>query len=222
MTRAYDRAYVGDAMTVLAEFFDYGVNDYGVEGDEVADLFCMSELSARFADGHPSVVGGMSGSELFCRLAEKCGSAEGTFPKPVVRYSRTPEYWVGWAAAYAQWRLDISFDLLFSVVPYDDFRALYYPWHEVGEERFARLVAERALAAPRPTALARLRKQLGLTQRELAYRSGVALRSIQVYEQREKDINSAKASSLAALARELHCSMEDLLEPVFTLDEDAA
>ena len=34
----------------------------------------------------------------------------------------------------------------------------------------------------------------------------------QVYEQRNKDINKAQALSLAKIARELACGIEDLLE----------
>ena len=42
--------------------------------------------------------------------------------------------------------------------------------------------------------------------------SGVSLRSIQMYEQRNKDINKAQAESLYCLAKALGCTMEDLLE----------
>ena len=42
--------------------------------------------------------------------------------------------------------------------------------------------------------------------------SGVSLRSIQMYEQRNKDINKAQSESLYRLAKALGCTMEDLLE----------
>ena len=42
--------------------------------------------------------------------------------------------------------------------------------------------------------------------------SGVPVRSIQQYEQRRKDLNKAAAETVAALARALFCSVEDLLE----------
>ena len=69
------------------------------------------------------------------------------------------------------------------------------------EERVAKLVAERIEQARGETRLAAMRKRLGLSQRELAHRSGVSLRSIQMYEQRNKDINRAQACSVAALSR---------------------
>ena len=46
----------------------------------------------------------------------------------------------------------------------------------------------------------------------LAEKSGVALRMIQQYEQRAKDINKATAISVVALAKTLGCQVEDLLE----------
>ena len=62
------------------------------------------------------------------------------------------------------------------------------------------------------TNLKRIRLIYGCSQRELAEMSGVSLRSIQMYEQRNKDINKAQAESLYCLAKGLGCTMEDLLE----------
>ena len=223
MTFAYDRIYLADAMAVLAEFFDYAVNDYGAEGDEVADLFCMSSWGDMFSKGNPSVVSGMSGPELFAHLSVEFGYGDANLPNPHFRFEKTPDYWAGWVAAFIQWRLGIAFDELFRIMPYDDLVRLYHPWHEASEERFCELFAEwaRDCEVRTPTRLACLRSELRLTQRELAYRSGVGLRSIQMYEQRQKDINKAQAQTLLRLSRALHCSMEDLMEPVFTLDEVA-
>lgn len=50
------------------------------------------------------------------------------------------------------------------------------------------------------------------TQKELSERSGVSLRSIQMYEQRNKDINKASAETIYRLSKALGCNMEDLIE----------
>ncbi len=55
----------------------------------------------------------------------------------------------------------------------------------------------------------RLRAQL--SQRQLAEFSGVLIRTIQQYEQRQKDINKAQAETLILLARTLACPPEALL-----------
>lgn len=57
-----------------------------------------------------------------------------------------------------------------------------------------------------------LQKAAGLSQSQLAKASGVGLRSIQLYEQRQKDINKAHAIALYRLSRALRCTMEQLLE----------
>ena len=48
-----------------------------------------------------------------------------------------------------------------------------------------------------------------VTERE---QSGVNLRSIQMYEQRNKDINKASADTIYRIANTLGCTMEDLIE----------
>jgi transcriptional regulator with XRE-family HTH domain len=56
------------------------------------------------------------------------------------------------------------------------------------------------------------RSSYGCTQAALAKLSGVSLRSIQMYEQRNKDINKASAESLYRISKVLGCTIEDLLE----------
>ena len=55
------------------------------------------------------------------------------------------------------------------------------------------------------------RKAAGLTQRELALRSGLSIRTIQHYEQGSMDLDLAAASTVYCLALALGCPMEDLL-----------
>lgn len=58
----------------------------------------------------------------------------------------------------------------------------------------------------------KMNELVGLNQRELAELSGVPLRTIQQYEQRQKDINKAQAQYLVMLAQVLCCDMRDLME----------
>lgn len=219
----YPKDYLEDAMGALAGFFDYAVNDYGAEGPLVADLFARSTLGRLFEQGAPWVVSGRSGVELFLDLSRELGFTDASaFPPPRWRSGRTAEYWAGWVAAYAHWRLGLTFRRLFEALPFDELAALYDPWHEASEERFVAVVRDRVESRGRPTNLSRIRRAIGYTQDELAQLSGVALRSIQMYEQRNKDINHARAETLASLARALRCPMEDLLEVGPTAEKDAA
>lgn len=61
------------------------------------------------------------------------------------------------------------------------------------------------------TKLQNLRKQAGLTQRELASRSGVSLRTVQKYEIEDLDIDKATVVVVYRMALVLGCSVEDLI-----------
>ena len=65
------------------------------------------------------------------------------------------------------------------------------------------------------------RKAAKLTQRELAERSGVALRTLPYYEQGVLDINNASAATVCRLALALDCDMIQLLHLDTILSFDA-
>ena len=69
------------------------------------------------------------------------------------------------------------------------------------------------------TNLKQKRKAAGLTQHELAGRSGVSVRTLQYYEQGVLDINKAAAATVYRLACALDCPMFEVLELDSILDE---
>ena len=91
---------------------------------------------------------------------------------------------------------------------------MYSPYHEMDIRQFCDTMNERYSAAQPETNLKALRQRADLSQRELSEQSGVPLRTIQQYEQRQKSINKAQAEYLLMLARTLCCDMEDLLEKI--------
>ena len=56
-----------------------------------------------------------------------------------------------------------------------------------------------------------IRTSRGLTQKELAKKSGVNFRMIQHYEQGDKDLNRAAVETVIKLARALDCNITDLI-----------
>lgn len=64
------------------------------------------------------------------------------------------------------------------------------------------------------------RKARGLTQHELATRSGVSIRTLQYYEQGVLDINKASAATVCRLALALDCEMISLLDLDVILGDD--
>ena len=89
---------------------------------------------------------------------------------------------------------------------------MYYTLHKADITKFADIVDEKIKEYFKDTNLKCIRASYGCTQAELAKRSGVSLRSIQMYEQRNKDINKASADAVYCISKVLGCSMENLLE----------
>ena len=57
-----------------------------------------------------------------------------------------------------------------------------------------------------------MRKNAGLSQSELAELTGISVRTIQQYEQRQKNINRAQVDYLVRFSRALDCDVMDLIE----------
>lgn len=135
-------------------------------------------------------------------------------PQPRYTADRSPEYWAGWALAYYQWETALSFLDILECVPLDDIIRMYSPYHEMDIRQFCDRMNELYREANPETRLKQVRQRAGLSQSELAEHSGVPVRTIQQYEQRQKNINKAKAEYLVMLARVLNCPAEELLEPI--------
>lgn len=211
MMHAYDEQYLDDAMQNLGEAFDYVSNDCGVELDVFLDLFITGGVAEQFGSGVPRYVAGMSGIELVLEVIRRAGW-ERKLPEAQVTYDRSAEYWCGWILAYYQWHTGRSYKNIRQHISMREILKLYPTLHEAAEEKFIDTVNRMIQRKNLPTQLQVLRKAVGYSQKELAEKSGVALRMIQQYEQRAKDINKAAGVNLVALAQTLGCRMEDLLE----------
>ena len=132
--------------------------------------------------------------------------------EPEEHFGRSREYWIGWALCYYQWFSGRSYSEIFKVLSYEDLANMYHTLHEADITKFVDIADEKIRAHFKDTNLKRFRTSYGCTQAELAKRSGVTLRSIQMYEQRNKDINKASADALYRISRVLGCNMESLLE----------
>lgn len=213
MIHAYDKSYLAAAQKNLARMLDYLVNDLHYSLETVWQWFLTSELSARFEQGDCSVLVGLSGVELARIVLEQAGEAV-SMRWPSYSYDRSPEYWTGWAIAYYQWDTGLRFSEIEQVVPITEVRLLYTPYHEMDVRQFTDKMNELYCAAKPETNLKILRTLAGLSQSELAAQADVPVRTIQQYEQRQKDINKAQAVTLLRLARTLNCKVEDLIEKV--------
>ena len=211
MTHAYREIYLSKAQSALGDAFDYAVNTCHIPGDTFVKLFSVSSIRKRMEEGDPSVLAGKSGIEIAGEvLIETTGEAPVEEPKE--HFGCSVEYWIGWAVAYYQWFSSRKYSDIFKALSFEDLQNMYYPLHEADITKFVDVAEEKIREIFADTNLKRIRTTYGCTQAELADLSGVSLRSIQMYEQRRKDINKASTESVYRIAKVLGCSIEDLLE----------
>lgn len=211
MIRAYQETYLSKVQGTLGDAFDYAINTCHISGSDFIKLFTASSVSRRMENGEPAYLAGKSGIEIAAEvLLESAGTQLEIEPQE--HFGRSREYWIGWAVSYYQWFSARSYKDIFKVFSYDDLANMYDTLHEADITKFVDIADEKIREHFKDTNLKRIRSIYGCTQAELAKRSGVMLRSIQMYEQRNKDINKASADTLYRISKVLGCSMESLLE----------
>lgn len=211
MIHAYQEIYLSKAQSVLGDVFDYAVNTCGISGNDFAKLFIASSVSKRMENGEPACLVGKSGIEIVVEIVLETKGQE-LEAEPKKHFGCSREYWIGWAVAYYQWYSGRKYGDIFKAVSFEDLQEMYYTLHEADITKFSDIVDSRMKEYFSETNLKRIRTAYGFTQAELAKRSGVGFRSIQMYEQRNKNINRASVDTIYRLAKVLGCTMEDLIE----------
>ena len=209
--RAYDELYLSIAQNILGHAVDFAVMTLDIDPDTFGAAFVVSRTSKQFANGNPRYVAGMNGCELAREVLLETGV---TFvdAEDVMYLDKSPEYWAGWALAWYQWSSNRPFMEILTVCPLSELLRMYPVYHEMDITHFANEMRRRMQAANPKTRLGTRRKNVGLSQSALAADSGVPLRQIQLFEQRQRDINKTAAITLLRLSKALNCNMEDLIE----------
>ncbi|RRK33388.1 helix-turn-helix domain-containing protein [Schaedlerella arabinosiphila] len=211
MTYAYQEIYLSKAQSVLGDVFDYAVNICGISGNDFVKLFIVSSVRKRMENGEPSCLAGKSGIEIVREIVEETKGQKLQI-KPKDRFKRSREYRIGWAASYYQWYSGRKYHDIFKAISFEDLQKMYYTLHEADITKFVDIVDSKIKEHFPETNLKRIRTAYGFTQVELAECSGVSLRSIQMYEQRNKNINKASVDTVYSLAKVFGCTMEDLIK----------
>ena len=211
-TRAYQQFYLNDAQQNLAVMFDYAIRLLKYDGDQFFRYFIQSEVAQKFEHANPKYIAGMCGIELAQNVLTKIGAAPKFPDDPKIELGK--EFWLGWVLAYYQWYSGLKFSDLqeYGLVPSQILSR--YMLHEADISKFVSVANKIILSnkAASPTRLQKIRKARGLTQKELSELSGVSLRMIQLYEQRQNDINQASGQAINNLARALCCNFYEIME----------
>lgn len=210
---SYNEIYLDDARQNLGDMIDYAVCDLGFEPDEFFGWFITSGIASRFEKGNPKYVGGMSGYELVDAVLR---ATNVSYEKKEPSYSnfKGKEYWAGWILAYYQWKTNQRFkDIIKNGLTLSTVLSMYI-LHEADESKFVDCANEiiEQNKKNRNSRLQDIRKARGFTQQQLSDASGVSLRMIQLYEQRQNDICKAQVNTVISLAKALGCDVEDLID----------
>jgi DNA-binding Xre family transcriptional regulator len=209
--RAYDEIYIDSAQYILGHAVDFAVMTLDISPDVFGNAFAISMVSAQFANGNPRYVAGMNGCELARLVLSETHIAFDDL-EDVMYLDKSPEYWAGWALAFYQWYTNRTFIEILGVVPLSQIISMYPVYHEMDILRFVEHMDKLLNDATPYTRLKTRRLNNGMSQSELASESGVSLRQIQLFEQRQRNINNAAAITLLQLSKALHCNIEDLME----------
>lgn len=210
MMHAYDESYLDDAMDTLGGAVEYATLFCNTDGQEFLDLFIVSGIADEYGKGNVKYIAGMSGIELARLVLEKCGKkASDEAHLPYADYP--PEYWIGWILSYYQWYTGKTFSCICKKLSFETLYNLYGVLHEADLHKAVE-VFDKILQKKDETNLARLRKARNLSQSGLAKEADISVRSVQLYEQRQTDINKAQYNHLRSLSKVLGCLPEDLLE----------
>jgi DNA-binding transcriptional regulator YiaG len=213
MTHAYAEYYLEDARDNLGLMLDFATNTHHYDCDEFFSWFISSGIAENFENANPKYICGMSGIEL---ADEVCYRTTGKRLDLNATFSlnRSPEFWAGWILAYYQWNSRVRFEEMMSYSLTPSKTISMYILHEAPESKFFenadRIIAE--AKAKSPSKLSTIRKARGMSQHELAEASGVSLRMIQLYEQKQNDISRAQVRTLFYLSQILGCKIEDIIE----------
>ncbi len=208
MIHAYEENRVHESMKFLAVFFDYAINTMTIEVENLIPFFLSKKISSEVEKGNPKYVSGKSGVEALWELLD---DAEIQYKKKDYNsYNKTRDYWVGYMIVYYQWYRNVSFSYLFKNITYKEFLKICASMHTKAIDQFVEVVDN--LLKTKESNLKKIRMQRKISQTELSKISGVSLRAIQTYEQKQKDINKAQIDNLLNLSDALDCTIEDLLE----------
>ena len=221
----------------MAHMLDFAVHDLRQDATAFFELFIATGIADRFGSGDIRLITGTSGVELAYRVLGSSGISQ---ERVSYRYTsgRSREYWAGYALGRYQMEKSVPFTDILSAVSLQEMITLCDGYREseirsimdsmswmdsltipdhMNEEHYREFSSHidnrlTSVRSSSDTRLKLLRIRSGFSQSGLAAASGVPVRTIQQYEQRQKDINKAAFGSIIKLAAAIGCEPSALIE----------
>ncbi len=215
LIKSYEKTYLEDVADNLGLMLEYAV---ACEYNPIViwEMFVSSKVAMEIEKGNPKYLSGYSAKDYLSIVVNTYPAYERSLSDKIMSgdyaIKNDMYYWAGSAIARFQYESGLSFYVINKYLPIQTVLGMYETLHEADIQKFIDLATERVKREKPETNLKIIRRASGMTQQELAERSQVDLRSIQMYEQRRNDINKAQVDTVYKLARTLGCKIEDLLE----------
>ena len=210
MIYAYDQSLISKARLTLSWMLEYGINVYGIEPEEFFRRFVNSGIAHRIERGDVSCILGRSGAELAYEVVSYADPSIQMVGQ-IFSMNRSPEYWAGYVLAQFQWSRNVTFKRIGEIVSITQLISLYPKYHEMDTEHILMELDRIDIEKHRGSQLKRLRLYAGLSQSGLAKKTGIPVRTIQQYEQGQKDLSKAQAVYLLELSKVLSCEPSELI-----------
>lgn len=202
--QSYKNSYVSYVAENIGTMFEHAV-DSGLNYYIFWHTFVNSNVAKQIEKGNPKYLT-CSSMDYFKELSFNIKI------KQKFDINKDKYYWAGWILAQLQHETGHKFYKINEYLDINEVLKLYSTLHEADVKKFFAVAKDYFSKTKNVSNLKKIRSASGLTQKELAKRAEVELRSIQMYEQKRNDINKAQAETLYKLARVLGCNIEDLLE----------
>lgn len=240
MIHAYDDALRETACDTFGRMLDFAVYSLHMDADNMLSLFAASGTSALFERGDIRTIAGMSGIELAYDVLDRCGIPYERTPSRHT-HGLSAEYHLGICLAEIQHSLSLSFAEILKDFSCRDFltdhsgsRTEYLsslPINVDPDERIKGLLEfdkKHATKAAEQYIKSKLEKELGrntgillknarikngLSQNALAKAANIPLRTLQQYEQGQKDIRKARSEYIISLASVLNKEPSEIIPP---------
>lgn len=208
---AYDLSYLPDFQDTFGCMFQYVENDLDIQMNTFYGMFLKSDIAREIEHGNPKYIAGMSGIEIARSvILEKTRIY--TDGEPSVHFERNVWYWIGFVLSYYQCMRNVGFKTINDLGLTIDKIFSMYILHEADITKFIDAADSITnLNKGKGRVLSYYRKLNGVSQKELAERTGVPIRMIQLYEQNQNNVSKANSEYVYRIAKGLGIEMELLI-----------
>lgn len=202
------RRLVITAIESVAEMFEYAKCYYKLDCGKFFNLFNSSHISDKIYKLDMVYVYGKSSIELVAEICETQG--EKIYKGNDTTLINPSYYWLGIIVASYCFGKSISFMEFAERIDINELLKLYGVMHEAPQMRMIDEID--SILRTQESSLARIRRTRNVSQKELSIMSNVSLRSIQMYEQKQKSISKASFETVRNLANSLSVNTDKLYD----------